>query len=532
MKLFKGGVLEYQQPGINRSDTLYMDEIPYRLFKKSGIGMFGVKFFKNKQGEQIIVKEIPLDGSEVAQTAYDNIHKLGLMGETNGFIVRILDEGYVYEPTQTREMEAVAYMYAMEPCSGSLSPYVTERPVDTNVINGFLDAFDQLHELGYVHGDIKPDNALLCNGVVKVGDIDTMYPNETSPDWIFTPGYTPFHMLPGFLTHYLNKIKRMPGGSPRSRYKSRYQTRVSPEYNSEYPETYHLLEQNMLNTTIDRWAMGICVYEFVVGVHFQNTIKDPSKLGHLCKRVHNDLCHYYVTGELPQEKAECFRLLDEREYQLDPSMEATMLDIMKEYCLSDEVKRVLDSIIMGNPMAQGMKRQPTQGTARRTARRTGRQPTRGRRTTGLSRKKIIDLKNDIESLSESKQKIETLIQRYNANVEELTDLKRILDDEYQKRATEYEPLLKHYSTTIKEMKQKLKQEIANWGNIRNKIKSETTTNEKALKKFNKEIEKLNKELSTIIVELEQKQQLLQTLEQSSPDTSPSSPSDDDSWFSA
>ena len=136
MKLFKGGVLEYQRPGINSSDTLYMDEIPYRLFKKSGIGMFGVKFFKNKQGEQIIVKEIPLDGSGVAQTAYDNIHDLGLMQGIHGFIVRILDEGYVYAPTQTRELGAAAYMYAMEPCSGSLSPYVTKLPVDTNVIIG------------------------------------------------------------------------------------------------------------------------------------------------------------------------------------------------------------------------------------------------------------------------------------------------------------------------------------------------------------------------------------------------------------
>ena len=98
----------------------------------------------------------------------------------------------------------------------------------------------------------------------------------------------------------------MPGGSPRSRYKSRYKSRYQTRVRSEYPETYHLLEQRKLNTTIDRWAMGICVYEFIVGVHFQNTIKDPSKLGHLCKRVHNDLCHYYVTGELPQEKAECF----------------------------------------------------------------------------------------------------------------------------------------------------------------------------------------------------------------------------------
>ena len=80
------------------------------------------------------------------------------------------------------------------------------------------------------------------------------------------------------------------------------------------------------------------------------------------------------------------------------------------------------------------------------------------------------------------------------------------------------------------MKQKLKQEIDNWDNIRNQIKSETTTNEKALKKLNKEIEKSNEDLSTIIVELEQKQQLLQTLEQSSPDTSPSSPSGDDSEF--
>ena len=56
----------------------------------------------------------------------------------------------------------------------------SKLPVDTNVINGFLDAFDQLHKLGVCSWRYKPDNALLCNGVVKVGDIDTMYRNETS----------------------------------------------------------------------------------------------------------------------------------------------------------------------------------------------------------------------------------------------------------------------------------------------------------------------------------------------------------------
>tara|TARA_B100001093_G_scaffold350664_1_gene335175 strand:+ start:1263 stop:2873 length:1611 start_codon:yes stop_codon:yes gene_type:complete len=494
MRLFKGGELKYELSGINGSNTLYMGEIPYTLLKTSGVGsMFGVKFFVNKQGEQIIVKEIPK--GRLAKTASKNIALLELIQGKHDFIVRILDEGYVYESTQTRYPVVAAYMYAMEPCSGSLLPYVTERPVNTDVINGFLDAFNQLHAIDYVHGDIKPDNALLCNGVIKVGDIDNMFPNETSIKWVYTPVYYPYHMF-----EYHSDIM-----SVSSR-------RDLAKYLAEYPETYSSMKQRKLTKAVDRWAMGICVYEFYVGEHFKYAIGNNADLGDLCKRVHNDLCHYYVTGELPPEKAECFCLLDREEYQLDPSMEATMLNTMTEYCLSDAVKGVLDNVT-----AQREERQPEQSTELSTELST--------------RQQRIDLMRKRGELVYTLKGVQKLLQRYEARLQGLNDEKKKLNDKYQKGAYEYKPLLKmlveakaiyetktdgedpsiaeQFDKEIKEIDEKIQQITYRWDNIQSIIESKLAKRESEIKELNSLIEESRKNLDAITNELQSLQRLLE-----------------------
>jgi serine/threonine protein kinase len=503
MKLFKGGVLKYEKSGINSSDdTLSMNGVSYTLIRKI-VGKYGVKFFRNKDDEQIIVKEIPK--GRKADHAIDIIHRLELKEGRHDFIVRVIDEGYVYEdgPSVSGDQVESAYMYAMEPCSRDLLHNVTNGPVNITIIKGFLDAFNKLHGLGYVHGDIKPENALLCNGVVKVGDIDTIYPNETVIKWTKTPIFTPYHMLPQFTDK-----------------KHRTELPTVRLDLAEYPETYHLLKQDKLNTTVDRWAMGICVYEFYVG---WRCLRSPGinkyVLESMCWRIHNDLCHYYVTGELPNSgiKSGCFLIMDRS--KLDPIMEQGLLNTMTQYCLSDEVRNVLDSI----KKKEVGKRQSEQTTGLSTQQPT--QPSREQR--------IKNLNSEIKKLWEKIGFLKYHIKETEGRLNKLNDERSELNVKREKANEEYRPLYNQYDEIIKGYKKErnesedkslldkaIEQMERKKGEIKSEqekilsiIDSELANKEPEIKKLEELIEVDSGNLLAITNELKQKQTELQELQE-------------------
>jgi serine/threonine protein kinase len=508
MKLFKGGVLKYENSGINSSDdTLSMNGVSYTLLKKIDAGRFGVKFFKNDVGEQIIVKEIP-KGRE-ADHANKIIHDLELMEETcPDFIVRVLDDGYVYKdnPSVSGDQVESAYMYAMEPCSRDLLYNVKYGPVNITIIDGFLDAFNKLHGLGYVHGDIKPENALLCNGVVKVGDIDTIYPNETVIKWINTPLFTPYHMLPQF-TDKKHSTELPTGRLDRA----------------EYPETYHLLKQDKLNTTVDRWAMGMCVYEFYVGWRcLRSKTLDIKVLETMCWRIHNDLCHYYVTGELPniRIKCGCFAIMDSS--KLNPSMEEGLLKTMTQYCLSDKVRNVLDSI----KKKEVGKRQSEQKTGLSTQ-----QPNNQQSLLKQKENLISEIKKEIKELNLKRSSAEYYIKLYNKDLNKLKDERSELNVKREKVNEEYKPVYDRFDEVIEDYEkkrsesedtssleegiaqmEKKKKRIQNdWNEKLSEIDSELAIKEPGIKELEKLIKEYSKNLDDINNELKQKQQQGQEL---------------------
>ena len=501
MKLFKGGVLKYGPSEIHSRDTLFMDKMPYTFSKNSGSGKFGVKFFINDRGEQIIVKEIP-KGRNAAAAAHKNIRDLGLIEGTHDFIVRVLDEGYVYEdgPSVSGDQVKSAYMYAMEPCSRDLLYNVTDGPVNITIIKGFLDAFNKLHGLGYVHGDIKAENALLCNGVVKVGDIDTIYPNETEAKWRKTSLFTPYHMLPQFTDK--KDSTELPTGRPDL---------------AEYPETYHLLKQDKLNTTVDRWAMGICVYEFYVGANCLRKRNINKKvLESMCWRIHNDLCHYYVMGKLPDMgvRSNCFAIMDRS--TLNPSMKKAMLNTMTQYCLSDQVRGVLDNI--------KMERQPTQQQSL------------------LKQKEnlISEIEKEIKESDLRRAAVEYYIRSFNKDLNKLNDERSELNVKHEKATDEYNPLYEQYSDAyngllqrytqessesggkplldelnsgIKQMKEKKEEIIYKWEEILGEIDSELTKKVSEIKKKESLIKDYRESLDNIIKESKQKKNELKKLKE-------------------
>jgi serine/threonine-protein kinase ULK/ATG1 len=68
-----------------------------------------------------------------------------------------------------------------------------------NICRQIVDAFKILHKSRIMHRDLKPDNILLHNGVIKLGDFGFCKSLETTVDMAATMLGSPIYMAPEVL---------------------------------------------------------------------------------------------------------------------------------------------------------------------------------------------------------------------------------------------------------------------------------------------------------------------------------------------
>lgn len=550
-KQFKGGRLDYET-----DEKLKMRGQTYRLEQHVEANNDGaIRIFHNirNRSEKIIVKEIPM---VLAQDVIDLVGDPTIQQlQQKGFMVQILDEGEFF-----LENGEGYYMYAMEPCSGSLEGYI--RQLDPTIIQQFKGAFDVLHDVGYVHRDIKLDNALLCNSQVKIGDIDTIVPRNSirfsgNSELVTTYPYFPFHM------YY--PLGTMPGGNPRRNpFKKRTQP-TQPTY--KYSNTHHLLLQNYYTEITDRWGMGLTMWELYTGkpVPFIES-DDFNYLLHECLRIHDILCEYYLTDRIDISHP-IFKIAVDQEMTRQYNV-IELLNLMVEYCIPLEILEQLDQLRSGT-RSRGTRSRGTRSRGAKSARapRNTTHRTRPRQTDPIQelRDAISILESQKTNVEQQKSSLESQLDQLRGRMDDLTNGKTSIKDEYTTQITSLQAQIQQlegdnqrFVDGIDEIRQQitgLKQTIRDKERELKRLKRAYGSSEKNTNKSRKHIKRINQhytnELNAIEIqirklgdsitrqednvrtfedkiryfqsEIDRKQNELSDLEQSSPSDNPSSP---------
>ena len=148
---------------------------PFRIVKKLGRGGFG-------QVYEVVDER---DGKHYALKLLENIYNQKRLADQIA-LLKLLNHSSLFLKTVLTKRIGSVYIIVMEHCSGcNLEKAVENKGIfndrkAASFLQQALDALEVLHQTGYIHCDVKPENFMQCEGRYYLIDFDVARSSEAS----------------------------------------------------------------------------------------------------------------------------------------------------------------------------------------------------------------------------------------------------------------------------------------------------------------------------------------------------------------